>query len=71
LAFYLASPSSQDKGIILKNAYILFKIVTTRSDPPWPLSSWRVKGKMAEVRMTDLKFTEEETASFFVVKTAK
>jgi len=43
----------------------LHVIVTTRSDPPWPLSSWRVKGKMAEVRMTDLKFTEEETASFF------
>ncbi len=40
-------------------------IVTTRSDPPWSLSSWRVKGKMAEVRMKDLMFTEEETASFF------
>ena len=46
----------------------LHVIVTTRSDPPWPLSSWRVKGKMAEVRMADLKFTEDETADFFKAK---
>ncbi len=46
----------------------LHLIVTTRSDPPWPLSNWRVKGKMTEVRMADLKFTEEETAGFFKEK---
>ncbi len=34
--------------------------ITTRSDPPWPLSKWRAKGKMAEIRLRDLKFSEEE-----------
>ena len=34
--------------------------LTTRSDPPWPLSRWRVKGKMAEVRLKDLRLSEEE-----------
>ena len=42
----------------------LHLIVTTRSDPPWPLHSWRAKGKMAEIRMADLKFTEDETAKY-------
>ncbi len=34
--------------------------VTTRSDPPWPLSRWRAKGKMAEIRLRELQFSEEE-----------
>ncbi len=34
--------------------------ITTRSDPPWPLFRWRVKGKMAEFRLKDLKLSEEE-----------
>lgn len=36
-------------------------IVITRSDPPWPLSRWRVKGRMLEFRQEDLKFSREET----------
>ena len=36
-------------------------IVTTRSDPPWPLSKWRVKGRMMDFRQEDLKFSREET----------
>jgi len=35
--------------------------VTTRSDPPWPLSRWRARGKMLDVRLEELKFTREET----------
>ncbi|EEG77925.1 MalT transcriptional regulator family protein [Dethiobacter alkaliphilus] len=35
--------------------------ITTRSDPPWPLSRWRAKRKMAELRLDQLRFNEEET----------
>ncbi len=40
-------------------------IVTTRSDPPWPLAKWRGKGKMLEFRQDDLKFSREETCRLF------
>ncbi len=43
----------------------LHLVIATRSDPPWPLSRWRVKGKMAEVRLEELKFSEEETGKLF------
>ncbi len=39
----------------------LHLVVATRSDPPWPLSRWRAKGKMMEIRMGELLFSEEET----------
>jgi len=44
---------------------ILHLVVATRSDPPWPLSRWRVKGKMAEIRLEELKFSEDETGKLF------
>lgn len=40
----------------------LHLVLTTRSDPPWPLSRWRARGKMAEIRLEQLKFSEEEAA---------
>ncbi len=43
----------------------LHLVVTTRSDPPWPLSRWWVKGKIIEVRLEDLKFSEEEAGRLF------
>lgn len=46
----------------------LHLVVTTRSDPPWPLSSWRAKHVMMEIRMADLRFSEEEAAKFFEVQ---
>ncbi len=39
--------------------------VTTRSDPPWPSFRWRAKGQMLEVRLNDLKFSEEEAGRLF------
>lgn len=35
-------------------------IVTTRSDPPWLLPRWRAKESMKEVRLKDLKLSEDE-----------
>lgn len=43
----------------------LHVIITTRSDPPWPLYRWRAKGKMVEIRMNELKFSKEEAKRLF------
>ena len=39
-------------------------IIASRIDPPLPLSRWRVKGYIAEIRADDLSFTIEETETF-------
>lgn len=40
-------------------------VITTRSDPPFPLARLRARGQMTEVRASDLRFTEEEARHFF------
>jgi LuxR family transcriptional regulator, maltose regulon positive regulatory protein len=42
----------------------LHLIVSTRSDPPLPLSRFRARNKLAELRTADLRFTPEESAAF-------
>lgn len=39
-------------------------VITTREDPPLPLSRLRVRGLLTELRVADLRFTEVETAVF-------
>lgn len=39
-------------------------IVTTRSDPPWPLSRWRVRRQIVDIRAADLRFSNEEIAEY-------
>jgi len=39
-------------------------IITTREDPNLPLPRLRVRGQLAELRSTDLRFTLSETAEF-------
>ncbi len=39
-------------------------VISTRSDPPWPLARWRAKGQLSEIRLGDLRFTLEETSRF-------
>jgi len=39
-------------------------VISTRSDPLLPLSRLRVRGEMAELRATDLRFTPQEAATF-------
>ena len=39
-------------------------IMTTREDPPLPLSRLRARGQLREIRAHDLRFTYEETAAF-------
>lgn len=40
-------------------------LLTTRRDPPLPLSRWRARGQLNEVRLDDLRFTPEEIDQFF------
>jgi LuxR family maltose regulon positive regulatory protein len=39
-------------------------VITTRHDPPLPLSRLRGRGQMTEIRQGDLRFTPEEAAAF-------
>ncbi|MBV7337478.1 LuxR C-terminal-related transcriptional regulator [Chloroflexi bacterium TSY] len=39
-------------------------IVTTRADPPWPLSRLRAQGQLTELKATDLRFTLAEAEAF-------
>lgn len=40
-------------------------VMLTRSEPPFPLVRWRARGELCEVQATDLRFSLEETESFF------
>ena len=40
-------------------------VITSREDPPLPLSRLRARGEMAEIRMHDLRFSLAETTQFF------
>jgi LuxR family maltose regulon positive regulatory protein len=39
-------------------------VVSTRSDPPLPLSRMRARGELSEIRAEELRFTPEEAAEF-------
>jgi LuxR family transcriptional regulator, maltose regulon positive regulatory protein len=42
----------------------LHLVLNCRSDPPLPVSRWLAKGRLYELRGTDLRFTREETEAF-------
>lgn len=39
-------------------------LISTRMDPDLPLSRWRVRGELVEIRAADLRFTPEEAAEY-------
>jgi LuxR family maltose regulon positive regulatory protein len=39
-------------------------VISTRADPPLPLSRLRVRGELVELRVGDLRFSSEEIADF-------
>jgi LuxR family maltose regulon positive regulatory protein len=43
----------------------LHLILASRVDPALPLSRWRVRGQLLEIRAADLRFSETEASSFF------
>ncbi|TVR66903.1 MAG: hypothetical protein EA427_15365 [Spirochaetaceae bacterium] len=44
-------------------------IVTTRSDPPWPLARWRAGSVMGEIRLDELRFNAEEVGKLCAERT--
>ncbi len=44
--------------------HILHIVVSTRTDPPWPLARFRARNQLIEIRAQDLRFTLEEAAEF-------
>lgn len=42
----------------------LHVVLSTRSDPPWPLARYRAGNRLVEVRARDMQFSREETAEF-------
>jgi len=43
----------------------LHLVITSREDPPLPLSRLRARGEMVEIRMHDLRFSLDEATQFF------
>jgi LuxR family maltose regulon positive regulatory protein len=39
-------------------------LISTRTDPPWPLARFRARNQLVEVRAQDLRFTTDEAALF-------
>ena len=39
-------------------------VLSTRADPDLPLSRWRVRGELVEIRAADLRFTSNEAAAY-------
>ena len=39
-------------------------IVSTRTDPPWPLARYRARNRLVEIRAQDLRFSFDEAAEF-------
>jgi LuxR family transcriptional regulator, maltose regulon positive regulatory protein len=39
-------------------------IISSRSDPPWPLARLRVRGDILEIRSQEMRFTLQEAATF-------
>lgn len=59
-----ASDIHQDMAYFIENLPpTVHIVVTTRSEPPWPLARWRARGSLGEVRQKDLTFSSRETSA--------
>ena len=43
---------------------LMHLVIISRTDLPFPLSRWRVRGQLSEIRAADLRFTVEQTGTF-------
>jgi LuxR family maltose regulon positive regulatory protein len=60
-----APPIHQLMGFLLEHQPPqMHLVITTREDPPLPLSRLRARGQIVDIRRHDFQFTEEETAEF-------
>jgi LuxR family maltose regulon positive regulatory protein len=55
----------QAVGYLIERSPASFQIVlATREDPPFPLGRLRARGELVELRVRELRFSDEETAMF-------
>lgn len=47
-----------------RSASGLHLVVASRMDPPWPLARWRVRDELNELRLADLRFSQDEIVQF-------
>lgn len=60
------SPVHEVIGMLLEHPpRLLHCVLLTRREPPLPLARARASGRLNEVRLQDLRFTESETADLF------
>jgi LuxR family maltose regulon positive regulatory protein len=65
--YHLLSTSQIHKGIAFlleHQPHNLLLVISTRADPPLPLSRLRARGQLTELRLDDLRFAPDETAAF-------
>ena len=59
-----AEPVHESVAFLLENLPPGLRVVVSgRSDPPLPLARLRARGQLAELRLTDLRFTPQEAAA--------
>ena len=62
------APASVDSALMFLLDHLpeqMHMVVTSRIDPPWPLSRLRARGQMMEIRAEDLRFSSAEAVAFF------
>lgn len=65
--YHLLESSSLHQGLNFLLEHLppqMHLVIITREDPPLPLAQMRAKGEVIELRVNDLRFTEEESAQF-------
>ena len=62
----ITNPAVQDSVRFLLNNQpeTMHLVISTRTDPPWPLGRLRARQEINEVRSNDLRFTIEESTAF-------
>ncbi len=66
--YHIIDSKSVDKALIFLLDHLpprMHLMITTREDPNLPLSRYRVRGQLIEIRAADLRFTPTESADFF------
>lgn len=65
---FIGSPAIQEAlaYLVERSSANLHLVISSRSDPPFPLARLRSRGELLEIRTEDLRFTDEEANAFFI-----
>ena len=65
--YHLVDNHEVDQGLTFLLEHLpahVHVVLSTRADPDLPLSRWRVRGELVEIRAADLRFTSDEAAYY-------